>query len=240
MLAGLGGFFDVEGGDDLSAFLDMGFVNPESFGEGEGDGAAGGLLKKNQGFWGSMGVGDGVGKLEGFANLDFGFDAARGVEEGVGETEGLDDLVLRLGAVMIGMGRRTSSRTLARPFLKVPSFFAASTLRSIMRPFTNGPRLLILTMMDLSDFRSTTRTYVLKGIFLWAAVKSSARYRSPLAVRRPIHFPPYQEATPTSTDTGLGAKICISVVEFADGGTERMLWQPDRMKRTRIPKSGRR
>ena len=123
MLAGLGGFFDVEGGDDLSAFLDMGFVNPESFGEGEGDGAAGGLLKKNQGFWGSMGVGDGVGKLEGFANLDFGFDAARGVEEGVGETEGLDDLVLRLGAVMIGMGRRTSSRTLARPFLKVPSFF---------------------------------------------------------------------------------------------------------------------
>ena len=31
-------------------------------------------------------------------------------------------------------------------------------------------------------------------------------------------------------------------VEFSgiSTGTERMLWQPDRMKRTRIPKSGRR
>lgn len=70
-----------------------------------------------------MGVGDGVGKLEGFTNLDFGFDDdASGVGVGVGETDGWDDLVLRLGAVIIGMGRRTSSRTLARPFLKVPSF----------------------------------------------------------------------------------------------------------------------
>jgi hypothetical protein len=116
VLAGLGGFFDVEGGDDLSAFLDMGFVNSESFGEGEGDGEPSGLPKKNQGFWGSMGLGDGVGKLEGFANLDFGFDDARGVGVGGGEAEGLDDFVLRLGDVMIGMGRRTSIRTLARPF----------------------------------------------------------------------------------------------------------------------------
>ena len=67
MLAGLGEFFVVESGGDLSAFLDMGFVNPESFGEGEGDGAAGGLPKKNQGFWGSTGLGEGVGKLEGLA-----------------------------------------------------------------------------------------------------------------------------------------------------------------------------
>ena len=115
-LASLGGFFDVEGGDDLSAFLDIGFVNPESFGEGEGDGESGGLPKKNQGFWGSTGLGEGVGKLEGFAKLDFGFDDARGVGVGGGELEGLDDFVLRLGVVMIGMGRRTSSRTLARPF----------------------------------------------------------------------------------------------------------------------------
>ena len=110
------GFFDFERGDDFSAFLDMGLVNPESFGEGKGDGALGGLPKKNQGFWGSTGLGEGVGKLEGFAKLDFGFDDARGVGVGGGELEGLDDFVLRLGDVMIGMGRRTSSRTLARPF----------------------------------------------------------------------------------------------------------------------------
>ena len=94
----------------------MGFVNPESCGEGEGDGEPSGLPKKNQGFWGSMGLGDGVGKLEGFAKLDFGFDEAKGVGVGGGEAEGLDDFVLRLGDVMIGMGRRPSSRTLARPF----------------------------------------------------------------------------------------------------------------------------
>ncbi len=94
----------------------MGFVNPESFGGGEGDGALGGLPKKNQGFWGSMGLGEGVGKLECLAKLDFGFDDARGVGVGRGELEGLDELVLRLGEAMIGMGRSTSSRTLARPF----------------------------------------------------------------------------------------------------------------------------
>ncbi len=116
VLAGLGEFFVLESGGDLSAFLDMGFVNLESFGEGEGDGETGGLPKKNQGFWGSTGLGEGVGKLEGFAKLDFGFDDARGVGVGGGELEGLDDFVLRLGAVMIGMGQRTSSRTLARPF----------------------------------------------------------------------------------------------------------------------------
>jgi hypothetical protein len=57
----------------------------------------------------------GVCELRDFRDLGFGFGSSTGAGEGDGEEVGLVDLVLRLGEVMIGMGRSTSSRTLARP-----------------------------------------------------------------------------------------------------------------------------
>ena len=57
----------------------------------------------------------GIGELCDFRDLDFGFSASSGVGEGDGAFAGLVDLVLRLGEVMIGIGRSTSSRTLASP-----------------------------------------------------------------------------------------------------------------------------
>ena len=51
-----------------------------------------------------------------------------------------------------------------------PMAFAAAGLRSITRPFTNGPRSLIRTITDRPVWRLVTRTFVPKGRLGCAAV----------------------------------------------------------------------
>ena len=57
--------------------------------------------------------------------------------------------------------------------------------RSRQRLATNGPRSLMRTVTDLPFDVFVTRTFVLKGSVLCAAVMPSGRKRSPLAVREP-------------------------------------------------------
>ncbi len=97
-----------------------------------------------------------------------------------------------------GCASYISRRTRKTPSRCTPSNRAAFDDRSIMRPFTNGPRSLIRTMADRPDARSITRTSVPNGRNRCAAVSASGRYRSPFAVRVRRSSVRYQEARPTS------------------------------------------
>src|SRR6266511_4533341 len=80
---------------------------------------------------------------------------------------------------------RTSYRTLATPLLRLAIAAKAARVRSMHRPATNGPRSLIRTIVDLPLARLVTRTRVLNGSVLCAAVKAFGSKTSPLAVRWP-------------------------------------------------------
>ena len=57
--------------------------------------------------------------------------------------------------------------------------------------------------------KSVTRTMVLKGRLLWAAVMSVLLYISPFDVLRPSQRPPYHEAIPSWTKKGEGLGLLM-------------------------------
>jgi len=73
-----------------------------------------------------------------------------------------------------------------------------------MRPFTKGPRSLTRTSVDRLLSRLITRRRVPKGSERCAAVSWFMSKSSPLAVRLPWCWVPYQEATPTSSYPSAG------------------------------------
>ena len=73
-----------------------------------------------------------------------------------------------------------------------------------MRPSTNGPRSLTRTSVDWLVSRLVTSSRVPKGRVRWAAVSWFMSNTSPLAVRRPWCWAPYQEAKPTSSRPAAG------------------------------------
>ena len=65
------------------------------------------------------------------------------------------------------------------------------------RPWSpRSPRSVMRTTTDRLFLRLTTRTIEPKGSVGWQAVIAYMSNRSPLAVRRPLKTPPYQEASP--------------------------------------------
>lgn len=74
--------------------------------------------------------------------------------------------------------------TFASPSSRLAICEKAALDRSMTRPFTNGPRSLILTLTDLPLLIFMTMTSVPKGKVLWAAVIARLSKRSPLAVFR--------------------------------------------------------
>ena len=100
-------------GFEPAGLRDWDFVFGETPGVDSGDGLFVSFL--SFGLAESLDAGFKGGADGGFCDWDFGFIATSGVGEVDDELAGLADFVLRLGAVMIGIGRSTSSRTLARP-----------------------------------------------------------------------------------------------------------------------------
>ena len=100
-------------GGELAALRDSVFGLGETSGVESWDGLLGAFL--SFAFGESFDAGCAVDAVGDFFGWAFGFGESSGVGEADGEPAGLMDLVLRLGEVMIGMGRSTSSRTLARP-----------------------------------------------------------------------------------------------------------------------------
>jgi len=103
-------------------------------------------------------VGFGVGVVLG---VGAGFDTGAGVSVGFAFSGGR--LLSRLGFSMTGIFRKTSAFTGTTPALVMSIIFAASRLRSRIRPLTNGPRLLMRTITDFPFFKLVTRTIVLNG-----------------------------------------------------------------------------
>ena len=62
--------------------------------------------------------------------------------------------------------------TLVTPSFNMPTFFAAAVERSMIRPFINGPRSLILTIIVFMFSKLVTLITVDSGKVLCAAVKA--------------------------------------------------------------------
>jgi hypothetical protein len=87
--------------------------------------------------------------------------------------------------------RITSMRTL--PVLPMPMARAAPLLKSIARPFTNGPRSLIRTMMERPLREFVTRTRVPKGSVRRAAVIApGTSHRMPFVVLKTLDHSKWQ------------------------------------------------
>lgn len=82
--------------------------------------------------------------------------------------------------------------TFSTPAESIPICIAAPIDKSISRPFTKGPRSLILTTTDFFVRRFVTLTFVPKGSVRCAAVNACLSNFSPLAVIFPCL---YHEAT---------------------------------------------
>jgi len=100
-------------------------------------------------------------RVSGFGvGVALGVGAGFGFGVGVGFAFSGGRLLSRLGFSTIGIFRKTSAFTGTTPALVMSIFFAASRLRSRMRPLTNGPRLLMRTITDFPFFKLVTRTIV--------------------------------------------------------------------------------
>jgi hypothetical protein len=84
------------------------------------------------------------------------------------------------------------------PLLIISRCSAAARERSIIRPATNGPLSFTSTVTCRLLSLLVTRTKVLKGRLLWAAVNRVELNISPEAVGRPSNSSPYQDAYPSS------------------------------------------
>src|SRR3954467_14530619 len=76
----------------------------------------------------------------------------------------------------------TSARTWTTPRSVIRKVRAAASERSSMRPGTQGPRSLMVTVTDFLVARSVTRTLVPNGRVRWAAVSKFRLNEEPLAV----------------------------------------------------------
>ena len=83
----------------------------------------------------------------------------------------------------------------------------------------NGPRSLTRTTISLPVTRLRTETYVGRGNVLWAAVILCMSYVSPLEVRRPWNFGPYQDAIPRSTKSRADGRVkyCLPLTTYDRG-----------------------
>src|SRR5690606_37418201 len=98
--------------------------------------------------------------------------------------------------------------TRATPEPTMPTASAPARERSMTRPGLNGPRSLMRTTTERPLSSLTTRTRVLKGSVLCAAVSWLGSKISPLAVRRPANPGPYHDAIPRST-SALGRAAAV-------------------------------
>ena len=104
----------------------------------------------------------------------------------------------------------TVSDTIANP--SIPSASAAAGLRSITRPWTNGPRSLIRTAADRPLLGLTTVICLPNGRVRCAAVMSPGFICSPFAVA----WSSYTEAMPESLN---GLPLCAAA---STGGSDKL------------------
>ena len=99
-------------------------------------------------------------------------------------------------------GESNSSCTCATPDSTMPRTLAAARETSMILPFSKGPRSFIRTSTDFPLARLVSFTMLPHGRLRCAPVNFFWSKTSPLAVRFPWCFFPYQEARPVSTIVG--------------------------------------
>src|ERR1035437_10635862 len=92
---------------------------------------------------------------------------------------------------------------------------AALCERSILRPFLNGPRSVIVTSTERPLSRFVTIAWLPNGNAMEAAVRSSWSQNPPAAFLWPWNPGPYHEAIPTTWGVGVG---CGTGIAGARGG----------------------
>src|SRR5438046_7943637 len=101
-----------------------------------------------------------------------------------------------LASADLGDPESNSTLTIAIPASMMPKALAAACDKSIMRPFTYGPRSLISTSTEPPVSILVTLALLPRGRVLWAAVNLESSKVSPFAVFFPLNPGPYQEASP--------------------------------------------